>query len=379
MERLNALKVFFVVWAIIFSCPCKAQKVSEILHSRISELMKEYDAIGLSVLAVKDNKICYQESFGYNDSEKRTLIKNDDIFRIASVSKTFVATAIMQLVEKGEIRLDDDISQYLNFKIRNPYYPQDPITVRMLLNHHSSITDYQYGKHRNSLAMFRPDSPNLKFFFGNYKPGVKYKYSNYGYSLLGAIIENVTKERFDTYIDNNILIPLGIRDGSYNVSKVDSSKFVWAYQYNEKNRKFVKSSQMYKPFRKEIREYKLGESTAVFAPAGGMKLSVPDLAKYMMMHMNYGTYNGVKILTRESEELLWKITSNKYGLGFAHSSCGLKGVDMIGHQGGAYGIHSEMFFNPRDKYGFIVICNGNNSGHALGSQIIRELYNYFIE
>lgn len=367
----------------MFVCPsCKGQNSLEGLRKKISEIMQSNEAIGVSVAVVKDNQLCFHESFGYNpdyqNPENRKPIKSDDIFRIASISKTFVATAIMQLVEKKKIDLDADINKYLNYSVRNPYYPQVPITVRMLLNHRSSITDYQYGKYRNSLAMFKPDSPNMKFFFENYKPGTKYKYSNYGYSLLGAIIECVSHVRFDEYIESSILTPLGI-SGSYNVSKVDSSKFVWAYQYNEKSRKFVKSSQMYKPFRKEIKEYRLGESTALFAPSGGMKLSVPDLAKYMMMHMNYGTYHGVGILSKESEEQLWEVGPGvKYGLGFQHASFKLKGVDLIGHQGGAYGIHSTMFFNPKEKYGFIVICNGCNSGHTLDTEILKELYYHFI-
>lgn len=383
MIRVDRMKLFLVALASIVVFSCKGQNEHEKLNSRICELMKESDAIGVSVVAVKNNKICYQESFGYNpdynDPEKRNPIKNDDIFRIASISKTFVATAIMQLVEKGLINLDEDINKYLNYGVRNPYYPEVPITVRMLLNHHSSIRDYQYRNNKNSLAMFRPDAEqDAKHFFEDYSPGLKYNYSNYGYSLLGAIIENVSQIRFDEYIEKNILIPLGIY-GGYNVSKIDSTRFVWAYQYDEKRKKYTKSPQMFKPFTKEIDNYVLGESTALFSPAGGMKLSVTDLAKYMMMHMNYGTYNGVTILKKESEKLLWKIRSNKYGLGFMHANFKLKGVDLIGHQGGAYGVHSIMFFDPKDKYGFVIICNGCNSGQTLNKQIVKELYNCYFQ
>lgn len=375
--------VVFLVLFVISIFPCRGQNDIEDLQNRISEIMQANEAIGVSLLVVKDNKLCYYKSFGYKPDyqipEKRDSINTDDIFRIASISKTFVATAIMQLMEKGLIKLDDDINQYLNFKVRNPYYPGIPITVRMLLNHHSSIADYQYGKYKNSLAMFMNDSINvLKSVFEKYKPGAKYNYSNYGYSLLGAIIENVSQVRFDEYIEKNILLPLGIY-GGYNVSKIDSTKLVWARVYNKKTKKYTNSPQMYDPFTKGMKSYVLGESTALFSPAGGMKLSVPDLAKYMLIHMNYGTYHGVRILSMESEEQLWKVNpKTKYGLGFMHANFNLKGVDMIGHQGGAYGIYSSMFFNPDEKYGFIVICNGCNSGHNLDTQILRELYHFFI-
>jgi len=373
----------FLVLFVISIFPCRGQNDIEDLQNRISEIMQANEVIGVSLLVVKDNQLCYYKSFGYKPDyhipEKRDSIKTDDVFRIASISKTFVATAIMQLMEKGLIDLDDDINQYLNFKVRNPYFPGIPITVRMLLNHHSSIADNQYGKYKNSLAMFMNDSLHvLKSVYENYKPGAKYKYFNYGYSLLGAIIENVTQERFDEYVENHILKPMGVY-GGYNVTKIDSAKFVWARVYNKKTKKYTNSPQMYDPFIKEMKSYALGESTALFSPAGGMKLSVQDLAKYMLMHMNYGTYHGVRILSRESEEQLWKVSPRtKYGLGFMHANFNLKGVDMIGHQGGAYGIHSSMFFNPDEKYGFIVICNGCNSGHYLDTQILRELYHFFI-
>lgn len=372
-----------LVLSVVICLSCKGQINVGNLESKISNIMKANEGIGVSVAVVKDNRICYQKSFGYNpdykDPNKRISIKSNDVFRIASISKTFVATAIMQLVERGMIDLDEDINKYLKFKVKNPYYPQVPITVRMLLRHRSSISDSQYSKYKNSLVVFKHGKiQDTKTFFLNCRPGTRYNYSNYGYSLLGAIIENVSKTRFDTYIEKNILVPLGI-DGSYNVSKIDSSRFVWAYQYDKKKKKFIKSPLMYNPYTKEMKEYVLGESTALFSPAGGMKLSVPDLAKYMIMHINYGSYNGVRILTKESEEELWRVgPKNKYGMGFMHAGFNLKGVDLIGHQGGAYGIHSTMFFSPKDKYGFIVICNGCNSGQVICNQIVRELYNGFV-
>lgn len=375
------MKALIIALTALFSFSCQVHAKYEGLTNRINELMKESEAIGVSVLAVKGNKICYQKTFGYNpdynDTTKRIPLRRKDVFRIASISKTFVATAILQLVEKGQINLDNDINNYLSFKVRNPHYPEVPITVRMLLNHHSSITDYQYGKYRNRLDMFiQGDVRQDTLFFERYKPGAKYKYSNYGYNLLGAIIENVTQTRFDTYIEKNILKPLRIK-GSYNVSRIDRKRLVWAYSYDKQKKKYIKSPNMYNSFKEEMNDYVLGESTAILSPYSGMKLSVSDLAKYMLMHMNYGKYKGTRILTKESEEQLWKVSSSSaYGLGFWHFK--LKDVDLIGHDGYEYGVRGAMFFNPEDKYGFIIMCNGCNSGSAFWKQIVSELYDYLI-
>lgn len=377
------MKRSLTISLILFFCiSCVAQKDTGRIQEKIKELMEKSEGIGLSVAVVKDNRICYLKTFGYNPDydhpERRCPLRTDAIFRIASISKTFVATAIMQLVEKGKIGLDDDISSLLGFSVRNPYFPQVPITVRMLLGHRSSITDYQYGTFRNSIAMFNSaNGIDQKPFFEKSRPGTKYKYSNYGYSLLGVLIEKVSQQRFDRYISENIMHPLGLA-GSYNMADVDSTKIVWAFSYNSQKKSFAKSPQMYKSLRKELESYKLGECAALFSPAGGMMLSIGDLATYMMMHMNYGEYNGVRILKKESEERLWKVyPGTKYGFGFQHASFGLKSADFIGHQGGAYGIHSAMFFNPKDKYGFVIICNGCNSGHDLDTEVLKLLYNSF--
>ena len=356
------------------------------LRSRITSLMKDAESIGLTLAVVKNNEIVYYDSFGYNpdynDPGRRKPIDKAGLFRIASVSKTFVATAIFQLVEKGLIDLDRDINDYLDYSIRNPQFPDIPITVRMLLGHRSSITDAKYGTYRNKLdVFFSPNNVDYKAMFLGNKPGTKYNYSNYGYNILGAVIEKASGTRFDDYIDDNIIKPLGLT-ASYNVSKLDSTKFVWAMNYNESKKAFSKSVNMYNPFTAEMKNYELGKSTAYFSPAGGIKISVLDLAKYMMMHMNYGTYKNVRILSRKSEEMMQiPSTRGSYtALGFYHSrSSGIEGVDLIGHSGGAFGVYSEMFFNLEKKFGFVIICNGCNSGHALGTQVMKELYNVFIK
>lgn len=355
------------------------------LHSRITSLMKKAESIGLSVAVVKNNEIVYYNSFGYNpdynNPDARKPIGRNDLFRIASVSKTFVTTAIFQLIEKGKIKLDGDVNDYLKYKIRNPKYPDTPITVRMLLRHRSSITDAKYSTYRDKLdVFFSPDNEDYKAMFIDSKPGTKYEYTNYGYNLLGAIIENVSGKKFDEYIDENILKPLGI-NGSYNVSKLDRKKFVWAMNYSESRKAFTKSAPMFNPFTEEMKNYQLGKSTALFAPAAGMKISVPDLAKYMMMHMNYGTYNGVQILSKETEQLMQTRASANtvFGIGFYHSRFGIKDLDLVGHNGSSYGVHSEMFFDPEKKVGFVVVCNGCNSGHKLNEEVIRVLYNAFIK
>lgn len=108
--------------------------------------MQENEAVGLAVAVVKGDKIIYNHSFGWKDRENKVPLAEDDIFRIASISKSFSVVAIMQLIEAGKMTLDDDVSDLVGFKVRNPRFPETPITLRMLLSHTSNINDRQaYG------------------------------------------------------------------------------------------------------------------------------------------------------------------------------------------------------------------------------------------
>lgn len=106
-------------------------------------MMDSLKVVGSNVVVVKDNKIIYSHSFGLKNRERGEEMMPNTIFRIASISKSFTATAIMQLVEKGKLDLKADVNKYLDFKVRNPKYPDVPITLEMLLSHTSSLNDSQ--------------------------------------------------------------------------------------------------------------------------------------------------------------------------------------------------------------------------------------------
>jgi len=382
MKKLVGLVLFFV---LCMSCH-SADKSS--FEQEISDIMKAYQAVGVSVVVVKDNKICYSQTFGYNpdynDSTLRKPIPDNGIYYIASVSKTFIGTAIMQLVEKKKLKLDDDVNQYLPFRVCNPHYPDVPITVRMLLCHRSTINDKQYGWNLDQINPEKNDK--WQKCYNNEMPGKVFSYCNLNYSLLGAIIENVTQMRFDEYIDRYITSPLGL-EASYNLTKIDSTRLVRSYMYDKRKKQFKPSGSVYnyQYVRNVLSDYHTGESAARLSPAGGMKISAAGLAKWMMLHMNYGHLDGKRIISKKSELAMWEPqgADRNYGLGFSHYDKVIRGVRLYGMTGGAHGIHSLFFFNPEEKYGFVVICNGCTSKAANGRQmnyeIVRALYKHFIK
>lgn len=340
--------------------------------------MDENPMVGLSVAVVKDGKIIYAKSFGLKDLENEIPLKNQDIFRIASISKSFTSTSLMQLVQKKKLHLDDDISKLIGFQLRNPNYPSRVITLKMLLSHTSSINDKQ-GYF--SLDSINPaTNPNWQKSYNDYEPGTKYQYCNYNYNIAGAILERVSGERFDHYILNHILKPLNIY-GGFNVNELDSNLFARIYSYNKDLDKFIYSPDAYAPRKTEIANYVKGYSAPIFSPAGGMKISATGLAQYMLMHMHNGKSGSVRIISSKSEKLIREPLTDKenYGLGLLTNKDLIEGVSLIGHTGGAYGLLSAMFFEPEKKYGFVVISNGSKNGFAPIVETIRTLYEKMIK
>lgn len=345
----------------------------------IRKIMEEAPVMGLSVAVVKNNKLIYTQAFGVKDRETNTPLTTDCIFRIASISKSFSATSIMQLIEKKKLSLDDDVSDLMGFRVRNPKFPETVITLRLLLSHLSSINDSQ--GYFTLDAINPAKNPDWAKGYNDYEPGKGYQYCNLNFNMVGTIIEKYSGERFDQYVKHYILDPLGLY-GGYCVDSLDKSRFASIYEYNGDSAKFFLSPGAYNPRSAEIAAYTMGYSTPIFSPTGGMKISAPDLARYMMMHMNFGKYKGKRIMSKKLARAMQTAYSDNEGYGFAimNSDKLIPGKHMTGHTGSAYGLYSAMFFNPREKFGIVVISNGCDIKYSEGfNTVIRKAVNVLYE
>ncbi|NQD72776.1 beta-lactamase family protein [Sphingobacterium shayense] len=349
----------------------------------LKEIADQYKAVGLAVVVVKDNKPIYKKAIGLQDIENNIPLSTSHLFRIASISKSFSATAIMQLVEQGKISLDDDFGKLVGFPIRNPKYPDEVITLRMVLSHTSSIND---NNGYFELDVIDPSkNPDWAKSYNDYRPGEGYEYCNLNFNMVGSVLEQHTGMRFDNYIHKQILSPLGLT-GGYCVDSLDKTSFAKLYSYDSVTNLFEEQPSAYNPRSEEIKNYILGVSTPVFSPTGGMKISPEDLATYMMMHMNYGEYANGRILKKKSSQMMQKKLSDKenYGLALMETDKLIPGQHLIGHTGSAYGLYSAMFFDPKSKYGFIVVTNGcvptyENGFVALSARTINYLYQSLVK
>ena len=374
MFKPASLKFFvsILLWLFIsMHSFCQAEKA----EAGIRDIMQQSEVVGLSVAVVKNNVIIYTHSFGLKDVESNQPLTDDCLFRIASISKSFSATCIMQLARAKKISLNDDIGDLVGFKVRNPKYPETVITLRMLLSHRSGINDNQ-GYF--TLDVINPGkNADWAKCYNDYEPGTGYMYCNLNYNMVGTIIEKISGERFDQYVKHHILDPLGLY-GGYCVDSLDKSRFATIYDYDDSLKKLVPSPAAYNPRSVEIANYVMGYSTPVFSPTGGMKISAIDLAKYMTMHMNYGRYKGKKIISKKSAKQMQTKLSDKegYGMAIMTSDNLIPGKTMKGHTGSAYGLYSGMFFQPREKFGIVVITNGCKPGYTDGlNTVIRKTIN----
>ena len=362
-------KFFMAMAASVMMLASCTPSVEQRTDEAINGVLNEFQAVGIAAAVVKDGKIVYNKSFGYKDLANRTPLANDDIMRIASISKSFTATSLMQLVEKGMISLDDDVSDLVGFKVRNPRFPDTPITLRMILSHTASINDN--GENYLSLDHINPDiSGDCADAYYTYGPGEEYNYSNLGVNLAGTILEKVSGVRFDNYVRENVIWKLGLY-GGHNIDSLDAGKF--AMIYSKEDGEYVKSEGAYRSRAAEMPNYVFGYSTPIFSPTGGVKISALDLAKYMMMHMNYGELDGIRIISQESSKTMQTpvaITKeggvNHYGLCITEFPDYLEDYNTpgnypIGHTGGAYGLNSIMIWSPADGWGIVAMTNGYTS------------------
>ncbi|RYY68851.1 MAG: class A beta-lactamase-related serine hydrolase [Chitinophagaceae bacterium] len=345
---------------------------------RIEKLMKETPVMGLSVAVVKDGKMIYSNAFGLKNAARNEKLSTTDIFRIASISKSFVATSIMQLVEKKKLRLDDDVSKLVGFQVRNPQFPETVITLSMLLSHRSSINDSRGYFTLDSLNPAK--TANWQKAYNNYAPGKGYQYCNFNFNMAGAILEKYSGERLDRYVKKHILDPLKLY-GGYNVDELDSTRFAAIYEYDADSSSFVWSPGAYASRKAALVNYELGYNTPIFSPTGGMKISAIDLATYMTMHMNFGKANK-RILKKESSRLMQTPVDslNQYGMALLHIKTLIPGEEMVGHTGSAYGLNSAMFFEPVKKFGIVVISNGCHPAYAEAfNTVIKKTTNILYE
>ena len=316
---------------------------------------------------------------GLADPQSGRRITIDDPARVASVSKLVVAVGVMKLVEQGKLDLDSDVSRWLGWSLRNPAFPDRPISLRMLLSHTSSVRDHddQYAIPLGQTV--QATMADGKSWDAEHGPGdVYFAYANLNFPIVGSIVERVTGERFDIWTRREVLDPMKI-DACYNwptCSDAAVARAVVLMQDGKAVRDDLAGKRPDCPVYLnegepcDLSRSKLGENGALFSPQGGLRISARGLARVGRMLLNGGELDGVRILSRQSVDALltpvWRFdgrngsraeesaTVCSYGLATQQiptRGCsddpGTSGASLVGHAGDAYGLRSGLWIDRK--------------------------------
>lgn len=364
---------------------------SQSYHENLETIASENNLVGMSVVVMCQGELTDSYYFGLADIDRQIPVNDKTYYRIASISKTVTASALMKLYENGLFSLEDNINNYLDFDVVNPDYPNDSITFSMLLSHTSGLIDGSgYSNFLSATYNQSPPphitellSPGGTYFTGdmwlNSQPGTYFTYSNINFGLIATLIEQISGQRFDRFVKDSILNPLDI-SGSFNIddlAHIDRLAVLY--------RNGIAQADNYQgvppePF--DSAAYTIGNNGLVFAPQGGLRITAEELMRFMAMHANEGTWQNQKILEPETIALMhkpvWTYNGsngnnyynlfNQWGLGMqittntANGDIVMPATTMIGHPGEAYGLISDMYFEKKNQFGIIFITNGYYSG-----------------
>jgi len=366
--------------------------IDEAVDRQIRALMEQGDIPSLSVgIVVKDELV-----WAKNHDGPAGL---DSVYVVGSIQKPFTASAVLQLVERGTLDLDEDVSAYLPFPVRHPGYPDTPITIRMLLTHQSGLgadteaegayvfrgdySVYEFGEELLGIELPRLDPyPSCKTLYeGLLTPGGAYyepdvwefepgtvSYSNTAFQFLGCIVEHVSGQSLAEHVEEHVLDPLGMSHSGYSASDLAQSH---ALPYERMETDYLLMDGEKVPMREGYEE--LVEDNLLPIPlyecvpgAGGLRTTVPDLAQFLIAHMNQGLApNGYPVLQPETVRMMHQVAGSSagninsfrlvgQGMGWSLCEDGLEG-----HVGGQLGFGATMVFKRTDQgtAGILVMTN----------------------
>jgi CubicO group peptidase (beta-lactamase class C family) len=324
------------------------RQFSERIRTILDQIMESFLLPGLAVGIVYQDEIVFAQGFGVKSVITGDAVTCDSLFHLASISKTFVATAILQLVESGHLSLEASLTTYIpDFKMADDRYRS--ITLRQMLSHTSGLPDieeYLFDQPEvDDLALQR-----FVYSLGDkelvFAPGEKFFYSNTAYDILGYLIAQVSKVSFESYIEEHILRPLGMVYSTFLKSQVSPG--------------LATSPHLSLP---EVEVSPVYPYQRAHAPSGSLHSSVLELGNWAIANLKRGVFNGKQILEPDSHALLWQPVTS-LGDDDPETLEGLswfigryKGYQTFSHSGGDVGFCTNMVLLPEKSIAIIVLTN----------------------
>ncbi|MBK8067979.1 MAG: beta-lactamase family protein [Rhodanobacteraceae bacterium] len=339
-------------------------RVDAIVHS----LQREHDLAALTVSVVRDDTLWLAQGYGLADvASARPVVAETTLFRIGSVSKTFIWTAVMMLAERGQIDLDADVNRYLKtVRIADAFGV--PVTMRQLMHHRAGFED--------SLRLFtvRDDDPRtLAELLAEqqparvYAPGLRTSYSNWGSALAAQIVADISGKPYGEFLQGEILDPLGMR----------ATTFVAPSRLDEATRALLATGYKEDQGALGLQDFM---QIGAYWPAGGIASTATDMARWMRFHLNGGELDGVRLMTADTHARMWTRAYDDRpeapDLAHGFQDRRYQGLRLLGHGGATSAFYSNLVLVPELKLGIFVSQSSRQSRllmNQLPEMIVDEI------
>jgi CubicO group peptidase (beta-lactamase class C family) len=340
--------------------PLTAEDAEAWLDGLMPTALRTAQVPGAVVVIVKDGKVLLEKGYGFSDYEKATPVDaRTTLFRVGSTSKLFTWTAVMQLVEQGKLDLDADVNTYLDFKI--PSYHGKPVTLRQIMTHRAG-----FEESAKDLLSFGVTAPVLGERLKSYvpprilDPGEGPGYSNYAAALAGYIVQRLSGEPYDDYIQRHILMPLDMQNSTFKQPLPEAMRAHMSTGYETWDKPGA------------------GFEVVAVPPAGALTASGDDMAHFMLAHLQLGRYGDAEILKPETARLMQTTITkalpdlNGNALGFYEQN--INGHRVIAHGGDTVYFHTDLALFADDQVGLFTSVNakGKDAGGAFLRQSVFE-------
>ena len=370
-KQNKMVKNLLFFFALLISMTASAQKepksteqfINEI-DKKIPQLLNDFLVPGAAIAIIDNGEIILQKGYGFADVEKGIKVNEKTGFNIGSISKTIAAWGVMKLVQEGKIDLDAPAERYLTrWKLPESEFDSKEVTIRRLLSHTGGLSLHGYpGWSPNDTLSTIVESLNgrnngpgrVEIIM---EPGTKYKYSGGGFTILQLIIKEVTGQKFEDYMQTEVLNPLGMTNSSY---KIDD-KIMTA------------SSLEYDNYGESI-DFELFTAQA----AAGLHITIEDFTRFAFANLyrhKDNEKNNPVLLPFIIQEMMEPVplANGRFGYGLGYMTESIPGtfVQLAGHRGANTGWHAIFNVNPKTNDGFIMVTNGG-SGQRIYSPIFFD-------
>lgn len=325
------------------------------IDSLILEHMRVRHVPGIAACIVKQGRIAWEGYYGLADIPRNLPVTPANSFMLASISKTVTGTALMRLWEQGRFGLDDSVDGYLPFRVRNPRHPAVPITFRQLMCHVSSIND-----NWSMMPYFPGDTPlQLGWYLREYltpggsyygssnylsvAPGRQAVYCNVAVALCGYLVETISGMPFDRYCRDSLFVPLEMTNTAWFLRDLDTTLVARPYTWTGSGY----------------------TDQGLFGytdwPAGALRTTARSFGRFLLSHMGWGTWNGVRVLDSSTVALIRtpQFPAVNPGWGLIWYSVSIGGRIFWGHGGADYGVNTLMYIEEGGRYGALALANSN--------------------